>query len=308
MTKGVSDLSKAKRVQMMNEARLMRYLGHPNVIRMYGIGVLRQPLLIVLELASSGGLDSYMRKNDGRTPVELKAQFALDAAAGIEFLHLKHILHRDLASRNCLVHKEPGQRPVAKISDFGLSRHGDLYALKVTSKMPIKWLAPEVLKTLTFSHKTDIWSYGIVVYEIFSDGKEPWPGMKNGEVRKQLLDGKTFDFDCAPPNLRLFIREHLWHQNPDKRPSMAEVTGWMEKFAQTKKFEPRAEDALHQGEEIEPGSKSAYAPPPEPEARTPRTATSKGPPSGRTSSACSSASISNTSAYVQMPHVHHHKK
>ncbi|CAJ0569418.1 unnamed protein product, partial [Mesorhabditis spiculigera] len=242
MTKGVSDLSKAKRVQMMNEARLMRYLGHPNVIRMYGIGVLRQPLLI------------------------LKAQFALDAAAGIEFLHLKHILHRDLASRNCLVHKEPGQRPVAKISDFGLSRHGDLYALKVTSKMPIKWLAPEVLKTLTFSHKTDIWSYGIVVYEIFSDGKEPWPGMKNGEVRKQLLDGKTFDFDCAPPNLRLFIREHLWHQNPDKRPSMAEVTGWMEKFAQTKKFEPRAEDALHQGEEIEPGSKSAYAPPPEPEA------------------------------------------
>ncbi|KAK6046369.1 hypothetical protein COOONC_16126 [Cooperia oncophora] len=86
----------------------------------------------------------------------------------------------DLAARNCLY----SQDKVVKISDFGLSRLGVNYTIRSPRKLPIKWLAPETIATFTFSLKTDVFSYGVMVYEIFTNGKEPWDGYSNAEVKK----------------------------------------------------------------------------------------------------------------------------
>ncbi|RCN36022.1 hypothetical protein ANCCAN_18100 [Ancylostoma caninum] len=103
----------------------------------------------------------------------------LGAALGVEYLHLNQCMHRDLAARNCLITNDK----VVKISDFGLSRLGVHYKLKTAMKLPIKWLAPETITTFTFSLKTDVFSYGVMVYEIFADGAEPWDGQTNAEVK-----------------------------------------------------------------------------------------------------------------------------
>ncbi|VDP51400.1 unnamed protein product [Heligmosomoides polygyrus] len=102
------------------------------------------------------------------------------AAQGVEYLHKQSCIHMDLAARNCLYSEDK----MVKISDFGLSRLGTSYTIRGARKMPIKWLAPETIKSFTFSLKTDVFSYGVMVYEIFTNGNEPWDGYTNAEVKK----------------------------------------------------------------------------------------------------------------------------
>ncbi|VDL82775.1 unnamed protein product [Nippostrongylus brasiliensis] len=103
----------------------------------------------------------------------------IGAASGVEYLHSNECMHRDLAARNCLINRER----VVKISDFGLSRTGTHYVLKSAMKLPIKWLAPETISAFTFSLKTDVFSFGVLAYEIFANGAEPWEGCTNAEVK-----------------------------------------------------------------------------------------------------------------------------
>ncbi|EPB76371.1 protein tyrosine kinase [Ancylostoma ceylanicum] len=189
-TKGSSDLCKAKIKEMMKEARLMRNFKHTNIVRIYGVAVDEQPLYILLELVTGGALNSWLKANAGKVEVKDKINMCLGAAQGVEYLHANRCMHRDLAARNCLITKDK----VVKISDFGLSRMGVQYQIRTAMKLPIKWLAPETISTFTFSLKTDVFSFGIVVFEIFSDGSEPWEGKTNAEVKVAVWNCFTIDF------------------------------------------------------------------------------------------------------------------
>ncbi|KIH61031.1 hypothetical protein ANCDUO_08705 [Ancylostoma duodenale] len=155
----------------------------------------------------------------------------LGAAQGVEYLHANRCMHRDLAARNCLITKDK----VVKISDFGLSRMGVQYQIRTAMKLPIKWLAPETISTFTFSLKTDVFSFGVVVFEIFSDGAEPWEGKTNAEVKvapshvgtasAQVTNGQFVSMPpCCPEPLRLFIAEHVFTKDPAQRVTMSEKT------------------------------------------------------------------------------------
>ncbi|EYC35740.1 hypothetical protein Y032_0990g3305 [Ancylostoma ceylanicum] len=110
-----------------------------------------------------------------------------------------------------------------KISDFGLSRLGVHYKLKTAMKLPIKWLAPETITTFTFSLKTDVFSYGVMVYEIFADGAEPWDGQTNAEVKLAVCEGKCLTFPkCTPDKVRKFFVERVFVKNPASRATMTE--------------------------------------------------------------------------------------
>ncbi|CAL2032386.1 hypothetical protein CAEBREN_22064 [Caenorhabditis brenneri] len=210
-------MSKEQIKDFMGEARTMRKLGHQNVVKFYGVAVMQEPLYLVMELASGGSLDSYLKKNEGLS-IEKRTEMLLQAAWGLEYIHNKPMLHRDIAARNCLY----GDNKV-KISDFGMARNGTIYQVKPNSKAPIRWLAIETVKTMVSSQKTDIWSYGILCWEIFNNGAEPYPGMSTADVFQQVSNGYRMPpCPLAHPEVQTLTTK-CCAENPNDRPSMTEI-------------------------------------------------------------------------------------
>ncbi|VDM56582.1 unnamed protein product [Angiostrongylus costaricensis] len=164
----------------------------------------------------SGALKSYLRKNKDFITKEERSQMALGAAWGIEHLHKKNILHRDIAARNCLY----DQDSAVKISDFGLSRTGVQYKMKTSKKMPIRWMAPESIATFMFTRKTDVYSFGVLIYEIYSS-QDPYTEIGPGAVRKKIVDGEFNVFPVGTPDdLIKFVKEKMWNKDPEQRADM----------------------------------------------------------------------------------------
>ncbi|CAP24678.1 Protein CBG03859 [Caenorhabditis briggsae] len=213
----LSNLTKDQIKEFMGEARVMRQFGHPHVVRFYGVAATTEPLYMVMELATNGALDSYLKKNPDLT-IEKKNEMILQAAWGLEYLHSKPVMHRDIAARNCLY----GDGRV-KISDFGLTRSGHSYQADPNKKAPIRWLAVEVIRQRLFSLKTDVWAYAVMSWEIYNNGVEPYPGMMVAEVAQKVLTGYRMELPAdLNPEIRALIGR-CWADSADERPSMAEV-------------------------------------------------------------------------------------
>ncbi|KAF1770365.1 hypothetical protein GCK72_002183 [Caenorhabditis remanei] len=218
------ELNKLKIREMMNEARLMRNFKHKNVVRFFGVAVVEQPLYILLELVNGGGLNSYLQKNKNISVIELVGM-CLGAAQGLQYLHANHCIHRDIAARNCLYSVDK----VVKLSDFGLSVIGNQFKLHASQKLPIKWLAPETITTLFFTPKTDVYSYGVMCFEIFSEGDEPWEGVTNTETKRNVVYGKHLEMpEACPEKFRSFIHEKIFVTDPKRRVVMDDVVRFIE--------------------------------------------------------------------------------
>uniref|UniRef100_A0A7E4UZG6 Tyrosine-protein kinase n=1 Tax=Panagrellus redivivus TaxID=6233 RepID=A0A7E4UZG6_PANRE len=215
-----SEMTKEKIKEMMKEARLMRNYDHPNIVRLYGVAVEREPLMIVMELINGGALDEYLKKNQATcSAAEKLDNMVMGAAFGLEYLHAKNCIHRDIAARNCLY----ADGTTVKISDFGLSREGDQYALKQARRVPIKWLAPETINTLVYSAKSDVWSYGVLCYEVYAVS-EPYLGLTNADVKEKVINGYKMTFpEETPHELVQLITDHCWAMKPEDRYTMTQV-------------------------------------------------------------------------------------
>lgn len=213
------DAGNEKMKEVMAEARLMRSLNHPNIVRCRGIAVLEQPVYIVIEFINGGGLDSYLKKNSQTLTMDQKNRMAISAAWGIEFMHSHDIIHRDIAARNCLY----DNKNLVKLSDFGLSRKGSVYRMKKAMKMPTKWLAPESLTTFTFSGASDVYTFGVLLYEIYTC-QEPYLAVKAGEAKRYILSGAFPNFTKqAPPELNEIVKKSIYQLDPAKRDTMKVV-------------------------------------------------------------------------------------
>ncbi|XP_070537282.1 tyrosine kinase receptor Cad96Ca-like [Ptychodera flava] len=159
---------------------------HPNVITFIGFVTLEDPRLLVFEFAQQGELLKYLKqsKMTGISPDKL-VKFTLDVANGMSYLSSKAIIHRDLAARNILVSGD-----TCKISDFGFSRLGEIYVKMSKDRIPIFWTAPECLvaSKAKYNTKTDVWSYGVLMWEIMSLGERPYSSGLKGRI-KQYLEG-----------------------------------------------------------------------------------------------------------------------
>uniref|UniRef100_A0A7E4ZTE4 Tyrosine-protein kinase n=1 Tax=Panagrellus redivivus TaxID=6233 RepID=A0A7E4ZTE4_PANRE len=212
--------------EICKEARTMRRYKHPNVVAFYGVAIEHEPIMLVMELISGGSLDSYLAKNGNMVSVSERISFSFDAAKGLEYLHDRSCIHRDVAARNCLVND--GR---VKLSDFGLSRdvsaQAKAYKLKnLKQKLPIRWLSPETLITASYTFKSDVFSFGILIWEIFVYPKasEPYPGMTAAEVNAQVKAGYRMEApENMPSAVKTIMVQHCWPQDPDERWSMTNV-------------------------------------------------------------------------------------
>uniref|UniRef100_A0A915AJQ2 Tyrosine-protein kinase n=1 Tax=Parascaris univalens TaxID=6257 RepID=A0A915AJQ2_PARUN len=207
------------RLQFMKEARIMRKFAHPNVIRILGVAVYENPLMIVMELCPGGSVLAYVRKM-APVPNETKLRFCCEAAAGLAYLEAKNCIHRDIAARNCLL----SAKYDVKISDFGMSDERRFIHDDKLRKVPMKWLAPETMQQRVFSSKSDVWAYGVMVYEIYADGGEPYPGLSNLQARaKIVVQNYRMEMPKITPQDVDKLVHKCWETDPNARPSFSEI-------------------------------------------------------------------------------------
>ncbi|CAJ0586410.1 unnamed protein product, partial [Mesorhabditis spiculigera] len=207
---------------------MMKIRPHKNITQIFGICTLKNPLYIVLEFMPKGSLKSYLKKTKDVTD-EAKLSMLLGAAAGLAHLEEAGIVHRDIAARNCLMAVDGS----VKISDFGLSMEEKVLKNKSTKlepvPLPTKWLAPEVLKHYKFSVKSDVWAFGVMICEVYTNGGDPYPGMTNKEVKKLILETKgrmPVPKEC--PKYMHKVLDKCWAEAPQDRKSFKRLTKYME--------------------------------------------------------------------------------
>uniref|UniRef100_A0A131YMC0 Fibroblast growth factor receptor 1 n=2 Tax=Rhipicephalus TaxID=426455 RepID=A0A131YMC0_RHIAP len=222
---------------LVREMGLMRKLGqHPHVVRFLGCCTLDEPPLLIMELVSRGKLQSFLREHrsqgayynepedDGCLGPRDLAQFALQVAQGMDYIHRNGIIHRDLAARNVLV----DEHSQCKVADFGLSRsvrdsETDVYQQKSKGALPVRWMAPECLYLQVFTTKSDVWAFGILLWEIVTLGSTPYPGLSAQEVIHAVRDGRVM---AQPVHCRWELYRLMracWHPDPKERPPFSKL-------------------------------------------------------------------------------------
>ncbi|XP_036891103.1 tyrosine-protein kinase ABL2 isoform X6 [Sturnira hondurensis] len=208
--------------EFLKEAAVMKEIKHPNLVQLLGVCTLEPPFYIVTEYMPHGNLLDYLREcsREEVTAVVL-LYMATQISSAMEYLEKKNFIHRDLAARNCLV----GENHVVKVADFGLSRlmTGDTYTAHAGAKFPIKWTAPESLAYNTFSIKSDVWAFGVLLWEIATYGMSPYPGIDLSQVYDLLEKGYRMEQpEGCPPKVYELMRA-CWKWSPADRPSFAET-------------------------------------------------------------------------------------
>ncbi|KPP57200.1 hypothetical protein Z043_125100 [Scleropages formosus] len=171
----------------INEAKVMMNLQHPNLVQLYGVCTKQRPIYIVTEYLSNGCLLDFLRDGiKNPHPVQL-LEMCKDVSEGMAYLESQQYLHRDLAARNCLVDSQG----TVKVTDFGLSRYvlDDEYTSSAGSKFPVRWSPPEVLLYCKFSSKSDVWAFGVLMWEIYTLGKMPYERLNNTDIVQKVSSG-----------------------------------------------------------------------------------------------------------------------
>ncbi|XP_066887525.1 tyrosine-protein kinase Fer isoform X3 [Kogia breviceps] len=215
------DLPQELKIKFLQEAKILKQYDHPNIVKLIGVCTQRQPIYIIMELVPGGDFLSFLRKKKDEIKLKQLVKFSLDAASGMAYLESKNCIHRDLAARNCLV----GENNVLKISDFGMSRQedGGVYSSSGLKQIPIKWTAPEALNYGRYSSESDVWSFGILLWETFSLGVCPYPGMTNQQAREQVERGYRMSAPQHCPEDIFKIMMKCWDYKPENRPKFTEL-------------------------------------------------------------------------------------
>ncbi|XP_036994507.1 tyrosine-protein kinase Fer isoform X1 [Artibeus jamaicensis] len=215
------DLPQELKIKFLQEAKILKQYDHPNIVKLIGVCTQRQPIYIIMELIPGGDFLSYLRRKKDEIKTKQLVKFALDAASGMSYLESKNCIHRDLAARNCLV----GENNVLKISDFGMSRQedGGVYSSSGLKQIPIKWTAPEALNYGRYSSESDVWSFGILLWETFSLGVCPYPGMTNQQAREQVERGYRMSAPQHCPEDIFKIMMRCWDYKPENRPKFNDL-------------------------------------------------------------------------------------
>ncbi|XP_078412186.1 insulin receptor-like isoform X1 [Cetorhinus maximus] len=220
-----------ERIEFLNEASVMKAFSCHHVVRLLGVVSKGQPTLVVMELMTHGDLKSYLRSlrpdaenNPGCPPPTLKEMIrtAAEISDGMAYLNAKKFVHRDLAARNCMV----GEDYTVKIGDFGMTRdiyETDYYRKGGKGLLPVRWMAPESLKDGVFTTYSDVWSFGVVLWEVSTLAEQPYQGLSNEQVLKFVMDGGFLDRPDNCTDRLHTLMQMCWQYNPKARPTFLEI-------------------------------------------------------------------------------------
>ncbi|XP_035286462.1 high affinity nerve growth factor receptor isoform X2 [Anguilla anguilla] len=228
--KTLKDANESTRQDFQREAELLTVLQHEHIVRFYGVCADGEPLAMVFEYMRHGDLNRFLRAHgpDARILDEVKMpplgqltlpqmlQIAAQIASGMVYLASLHFVHRDLATRNCLV----GEGLVVKIGDFGMSRDiysTDYYRVGGRTMLPIRWMPPESIMYRKFTTESDIWSFGVVLWEIFTYGKQPWYQLSNSEAIECITQGRELERPRTCPKEVHLLMQGCWQREPQQR-------------------------------------------------------------------------------------------
>ncbi|NXK00280.1 EPHA2 protein, partial [Corythaixoides concolor] len=219
-----------QRVDFLSEATIMGQFCHHNIIRLEGVVSKYKPFMIITEYMENGALDKFLREKEGEFGVIQLVGMLRGIAAGMKYLANMNYVHRDLAARNILVNSNL----VCKVSDFGLSRvlEDDPEATYTTSggKIPIRWTAPEAISYRKFTSASDVWSYGIVMWEVMSYGERPYWELSNHEVMKAINEGFRLPAPLDCPSAIYQLMMQCWQQERSRRPKFADIVSILDKL------------------------------------------------------------------------------
>ncbi|XP_037537256.1 ephrin type-B receptor 1, partial [Nematolebias whitei] len=221
-----------QRRDFLSEASIMGQFDHPNIIRLEGVVTKSRPVMIVTEFMENGALDSFLRQNDGQFTVIQLVGMLRGISAGMKYLSEMNYVHRDLAARNILVNSNL----VCKVSDFGLSRYlqedtsDPSYTSSLGGKIPVRWTAPEAIAYRKFTSASDVWSYGIVMWEVMSYGERPYWDMSNQDVINAIEQDYRLPppMDCPSALHQLML--DCWQKDRNVRPRFADIVSTLDKM------------------------------------------------------------------------------
>uniref|UniRef100_F7CRM0 Ephrin type-B receptor 3 n=1 Tax=Xenopus tropicalis TaxID=8364 RepID=F7CRM0_XENTR len=221
-----------QRRDFLGEASIMGQFDHPNIIRLEGVVTRSRPVMILTEFMENGALDSFLRMNDGQFTVIQLVGILRGIASGMKYLSEMNYVHRDLAARNILVNSNL----VCKVSDFGLSRFLEnsrsdpTYTSSLGGKIPIRWTAPEAISYRKFTSASDVWSYGIVMWEVMSYGERPYWDMSNQDVINAIEQDYRLPppMDCPAALHQLML--DCWLRDRNLRPKFSQIVSSLDKL------------------------------------------------------------------------------
>ncbi|XP_034497114.1 tyrosine-protein kinase Srms isoform X2 [Ailuropoda melanoleuca] len=207
-----------KLADLSKEIQTLKSLRHERLIRLHAVCSAGRPVYIVTELMRKGNLQAFLGSPEGRAlGLPLLLSFACQVAEGMSYLEERRIVHRDLAARNVLV----GDDLACKVADFGLARllKDDVYSPSSGSKIPVKWTAPEAATYHIYSPKSDVWSFGVLLYEVFTYGQCPYEGLSNHETLQQVTRGYRLPCPASCPAEVYTLMLECWRDSPEERPT-----------------------------------------------------------------------------------------
>lgn len=267
--------------KFLEEAYIMQQFDHPHIIKLIGI-CSGWPFWIVMELARFGEMRAYLQNNKDRLNLATLVLYAFQLSTALSYLESKKFVHRDIAARNVLVYSHD----CVKLADFGLSRwvEEQSYYKASKGKLPIKWMAPESINFRRFTSASDVWMFGVCMWEILMLGVKPFQGIKNNDVLKRIDNGERL---ALPPNCppRLYSLMSLcWTYEPSKRPLFKEIKEVLSEILREERMQQH-ETMRRENRRVQGMSWGSDEPPPKP-ARVPMMAGGRGhtstppPPSG----------------------------
>uniref|UniRef100_A0A3Q2XUB9 receptor protein-tyrosine kinase n=1 Tax=Hippocampus comes TaxID=109280 RepID=A0A3Q2XUB9_HIPCM len=221
-----------QRRDFLSEASIMGQFDQPNIIRLEGVVTKSRPTMIITEFMENGALDSFLRQNDGQFPVIQLVGMLRGIASGMRYLAEMSYVHRDLAARNILVNSNL----VCKVSDFGLSRYLEedtsdpTYTSSLGGKIPVRWTAPEAIAYRKFTSASDVWSYGIVTWEVMSYGERPYWDMSNQDVINAIEQDFRLPAPMDCPTVLHQLMLDCWQKDRNARPKFPDVVNMLDKM------------------------------------------------------------------------------